>query len=91
MKTIVHCLTRSNTAIIGSSLGALISYYGGLKYDQVFGKIGAPSPAFWFNQEIFEFTDTVSFSEDQAISFGGRIRNGDHQKQYEPHLRSTTR
>lgn len=35
------------TALIGSSLGALISTYGGLKYADVFSKIGSFSPAYW--------------------------------------------
>ncbi|MDX1655510.1 MAG: alpha/beta hydrolase-fold protein, partial [Candidatus Competibacteraceae bacterium] len=35
---------RSHTGIAGSSLGGLISLYGGLKYQQVFSKIGAFSP-----------------------------------------------
>ena len=46
----------SATAIIGSSLGGLISYYAVLKYPEVFGKAGVLSPAFWFNPEIFELT-----------------------------------
>ena len=41
---------------MGSSLGGLISYYGGLKYPNVFGKIGALSTSFWFSDEVFEFT-----------------------------------
>lgn len=44
-----------NTAIIGSSLGGLISFYGGLKYPDVFGKIGALSPSFWFSDKIDDF------------------------------------
>ena len=47
---------KSNTAIFGSSLGGLISYYAGLKYPDVFGKIGVFSPAFWYSNEIFELT-----------------------------------
>lgn len=44
-----------NTALIGSSLGGLISFYGVLKYPNIFGKVGCFSPAFWFNrQEIFD-------------------------------------
>jgi len=37
-----------NTAIIGSSMGGLISLYAGVKNPSVFGKIGIFSPAFWF-------------------------------------------
>ncbi|MBL4939674.1 MAG: alpha/beta hydrolase [Lutibacter sp.] len=45
-----------NTAMIGSSLGGLISFYGGLKYPDTFGKIGALSTSFWFSNNIKEFT-----------------------------------
>jgi predicted alpha/beta superfamily hydrolase len=44
------------TAIIGSSLGGLISYYGGLKYPKTFGKIGALSTSFWFSNQVVDFT-----------------------------------
>jgi alpha-glucosidase len=47
-----------NTAIMGSSIGGLVSYYAILKYPEVFGKAGIFSPAFWFNQkEIIELTE----------------------------------
>ena len=46
----------TNTIIMGSSLGGLISYYALLKYPEVFGKAGVFSPAFWINSEIFELT-----------------------------------
>ena len=45
-----------HTAIIGSSLGGLISYYGGLKYPKTFGKIGALSTSFWFSNKVEDFT-----------------------------------
>ena len=49
-----------NTAIMGSSLGGLVSFYGALKYPEVFGKVGCFSPSFWFNQkEIFELMNTT--------------------------------
>lgn len=44
-----------HTAIIGSSLGGLISFYAGLKYPETFGKIGALSTSFWFSENVFEF------------------------------------
>lgn len=46
-----------NTIIFGSSLGGLISYYGVLKYPEVFGKAGVFSPSFWFSDEIYEMTE----------------------------------
>lgn len=45
-----------HTAIIGSSLGGLISYYGGLKHPEIFGKIGALSTSFWFSDKVNDFT-----------------------------------
>ncbi|WP_397444893.1 alpha/beta hydrolase [Polaribacter sp. R77954] len=45
-----------HTAIMGSSLGGFISFYGGLKYPDVFGKIGALSTSFWFSDKIYNFT-----------------------------------
>ena len=40
-----------NTAIFGSSLGGLVSFYAALKYPQVFGKVGCFSPSFWFGRK----------------------------------------
>ena len=48
----------NHTAIMGSSMGALISHYAGLKYPEVFGKVGVLSPSFWYADEIFNFTKT---------------------------------
>ena len=45
-----------STAIIGSSMGGLISYYAGLQYPNVFGKVGAISPSFWFSADVLSFT-----------------------------------
>lgn len=53
--------SASNTALFGSSLGGLVSFYGALKYPKVFGKVGCFSPSFWFNRkEIFELMDCTS-------------------------------
>ncbi len=39
---------REHTAIMGSSLGGLISFYVGMQYPQVFGKVGMMSPSIWW-------------------------------------------
>jgi alpha-glucosidase len=41
------------TALIGSSMGALISTYGALAHPETFGKVGALSPAYWFSYSNF--------------------------------------
>ena len=58
-----------NTAIIGSSLGGLTSFYAALKYPTVFGKVGCFSPAFWFNRK--EMNDLMSHTKhfDTKIYF----------------------
>lgn len=50
-----------NTAIMGSSLGGLVSYYAILKYPETFKKAGVFSPSFWFNRkEIIELTKNTT-------------------------------
>lgn len=43
---------RETTGIAGSSLGGLISLFGGLAFGEIFGKVGVMSPAVWFNPEV---------------------------------------
>ncbi len=43
---------REATGMVGSSLGGLITFYAGMQYSHVFGKIGALSPSFWFNPQV---------------------------------------
>jgi len=59
---------RENTAIIGSSLGGLISFYGALSYPEVFSKSGQFSPAYWINNDsIWGFV--AESGMDQNIRF----------------------
>lgn len=46
---------RLNTAVVGSSMGGLISLYALIKYPQVFGRAGVFSPAFWVAPELYGF------------------------------------
>ena len=65
---------KSNTGIIGSSMGGLISHYAGLKYPKVFGKIGVYSPSFWFAPEVVEFSKKQGNLSDTKMYFlaGGK-------------------
>lgn len=58
---------QKHTGIIGSSLGGLISYYAGLKYPKVFGKIGALSTSFWFSDEVHTFTEKHGNIRNQKL------------------------
>ncbi len=49
---------RDNTGLMGSSLGGLISHYAGIKYPEVFSKIGVFSPSYWFTDDIYPFTES---------------------------------
>ncbi len=48
------CRTKkdaANTAIIGSSMGGLISTYAAMEFPFIFGKVGVFSPAYWFARD----------------------------------------
>ena len=47
---------REHTAIMGSSMGGLISHYAIHEYPQVFSKAGIFSPSYWYAKEVFDFT-----------------------------------
>ncbi|TMM30398.1 alpha/beta hydrolase [Polaribacter aestuariivivens] len=66
-----------NTAIIGSSLGGLISFYGGLKKPAVFGKIGALSTSFWFSDKVNDFAKANGNRKNTKIYFLVGEKEGD--------------
>lgn len=39
-----------HTAVMGSSLGGLVSFYLGIRHPRVFGTVGAVSPCFWWGR-----------------------------------------
>ncbi|MGC4041697.1 MAG: alpha/beta hydrolase-fold protein [Flavobacterium sp.] len=51
-----------NTAIFGSSLGGLVSFYAAIKYPEVFGKVGCFSPSFWFCRK--DLNDMLAKTKD---------------------------
>jgi predicted alpha/beta superfamily hydrolase len=51
-----------NTAIFGSSLGGLVSFYAAVKYPAVFGKVGCFSPSFWFGRN--DMNDLLAKTKD---------------------------
>jgi predicted alpha/beta superfamily hydrolase len=44
--------SRDQTAILGSSLGGLVSAYAGVKHADVFGIVGAMSPSTWWDNTM---------------------------------------
>lgn len=65
---------RAHTAIMGSSLGGLISHYAIAEYPDVFGKAGIFSPAYWFAPPVFEFSASHIPPHDARLYFyaGGK-------------------
>jgi metallo-beta-lactamase class B len=57
----------SQTGIMGSSLGGLISMYAGIEYPSIFGKIGVFSPAFWFAPQCYTHATTKGVGADSKI------------------------
>ena len=70
-------INANNTAIIGSSLGGLISFYGGLKHPNIFGKIGALSSSLWFSDKINDFTKQNGNQKNTKIYFLVGAKEGD--------------
>ncbi len=59
---------RRHTAVAGSSMGGLISYYAGIWYPGVFGKAGVFSPSFWITPEVEAQTRQVLSAGNRAAS-----------------------
>ena len=65
-----------NTGIMGSSLGGLISTYAGIEHQDVFGKVGAFSPAYWINPEAFGHVTSTGKQEPMRIYQLGGTQEG---------------
>jgi predicted alpha/beta superfamily hydrolase len=65
---------RESTAIIGSSMGGLISHYALLRYPQVFGKAAIFSPSYWYSSEVYAQTKAHPWPRGTRTYFyiGGR-------------------
>jgi predicted alpha/beta superfamily hydrolase len=66
-----------NTAIFGSSLGGLISFFAVIKYPETFGSAGVFSPSFWINKEMFELVKTTKINPTTKFFFLVGSKEGD--------------
>jgi predicted alpha/beta superfamily hydrolase len=67
-----HYLTkpqREYTAIMGSSMGGLISHYAIHQYPQVFSKAGIFSPSFWYASEVYQHTQQHPLPHDGRLYY----------------------
>lgn len=58
---------RENTAVMGSSMGGLISHYAIYKYPEVFGKAAIFSASYWYSDEVYDFTRNNSIPDDAKL------------------------
>lgn len=68
---------RNNTGLMGSSLGGLITHFGALTYQDVFGKAGIFSPSYWWSDTVWMFTQEqgkqheIIFYQNMGSTEGG--------------------
>jgi len=58
---------RENTGIMGSSLGGLVSHFGSLAYQDIFGKAGLFSPSYWFSDSVWVFTHNAGKQQNMRF------------------------
>jgi metallo-beta-lactamase class B len=56
-----------HTALVGSSMGGLITLFAGTHYQHLFGKLGVFSPSLWFAPQIFDFVRHRGKTHPQKI------------------------
>lgn len=69
---------RAHTALIGSSMGALISHAALLSHGEVFGRYGLFSPSYWAAPQLFDATAAAQLPADTRVYLycGGREGGG---------------
>lgn len=81
----------TGTAIMGASLGGLISIYAAYLYPQVFGAIGAISASFWY-EGFMPFMDKADqYSPDQKIYMYVGTAEGIYKTNIQRHMVENTR
>lgn len=64
------------TGLCGSSLGGLVSLYGGIIFPETFGLIGALSPSLWWNKRsIFNYFDKAKLMPHKIYMDFGTSEN----------------
>lgn len=60
---------QQNTAIMGSSMGGLISHYAIFEYSNVFSKAGIFSPSFWYADKVYAFSQASKLNQNARLYF----------------------
>lgn len=70
---------RENTAIGGSSLGGLISLYGGITRNHIYSKVMIFSPSLWVSDEIYHLAEEFHPSEKTCFYlYAGENESKEH-------------
>jgi predicted alpha/beta superfamily hydrolase len=68
---------RESTAVWGSSLGGLISFYGIMAYQEVFSKAGVYSPSYWWSDTVWTFTAEAGIQDELKLyQMTGELEGG---------------
>lgn len=71
--------SRNKTLMAGSSMGGLITFYAGMYYPNVFGRLGIFSPSFWaarqINSEIKKSVKPPTHSGQKYYFYAGGSEN----------------
>lgn len=67
--------SADHTWLVGSSLGGLITLYGGLMFPQTFGKVGVLSPAIWFNPAVLNQAPSSSLRDSRFYVAGSKTES----------------
>lgn len=65
-----------HTAIMGSSMGGLMTHYAIVKHPEVFSRAAVFSPSFWFSQNAFTFTETHPVPDTHKLYFNVGQKEG---------------
>ena len=69
----------ASTAMIGSSMGGLISVYAALQQGNVFGKVAAFSPSLWWSDDVYAVAASVPYQfVHKLVLLGGKPESEDH-------------
>lgn len=68
---------RVSTAIMGSSMGGLISHYAIYEYPNIFSKAGIYSPSYWYASGPFDILETKPLPKDIRLYFFAGEKEGE--------------
>jgi predicted alpha/beta superfamily hydrolase len=58
---------REHTGLMGSSLGGLITHFGGFTYNEVFSRLGVFSPSYWISDSCFTLVESSTHNDPMRI------------------------